>query len=109
MIREILSRYLSFYVISLDLKHFALIFYFPSIEEADWEQISNALNNACSMIHNYFSVWMSAGIGSPVEQPMLISRSYQEARQAAAHTSPEKPIAFLQGNRGRHRRIPQLF
>ena len=95
MIREILSRYLSFYVISLDLKHFALIFYFPSIEEADWEQISNALNNACSMIHNYFSVWMSAGIGSPVEQPMLISRSYQEARQAAAHTSPEKPIAFL--------------
>ena len=96
MIREILSRYLSFYVISLDLKHFALIFYFPSIEEADWEQISNALNNACSMIHNYFSVWMSAGIGSPVEQPMLISRSYQEARQAAAHPSPEKPIAFLQ-------------
>lgn len=96
MIREILSRYLSCYVVSLDLKHFALIFHFPSIEETDWEQISNALNNACNMIHNYFSVWLSAGIGSPVEQPLLISRSYQEARQAASHTAPEKPIAFLQ-------------
>lgn len=96
MIREILSRYLSCYVVSLDLKHFALIFHFPSIEETDWEQISNALNNACGMIHNYFNVRLSAGIGSPVDQPLLISRSYQEARQAAAQATPEKPIVFLQ-------------
>ena len=31
-----------------------------------------------------------------MEQPLLISRSYQEARQAAANTSPEKPVAFFQ-------------
>lgn len=96
MIREILSRYLSCYVVSLDLKHFALIFHFPSIEETDWAQISSALDNACSMIHNYFNVWLSAGIGSTVDQPLLISRSYQEARQTAAKTSPEKPVAFFQ-------------
>ena len=53
MIREILSRYLSCYVVSLDLKHFALIFHFPSIEETDWAQISSALDNACSMIDVY--------------------------------------------------------
>lgn len=96
MIREILSRYLSCYVVSLDLKHFALIFHSPSIEETDWAQISSALDNACSMIHNYFNVWLSAGIGSTVDQPLLISRSYQEARQTAAKTSPEKPVAFFQ-------------
>ena len=96
MIREILSRYLSCYVVSLDLKHFALIFHFPSIEEADWTQISNALDNACTMLHNYFSVWLSAGIGSPVDQPLLISRSYQESRQASAKTTQETPIAFFQ-------------
>ena len=95
MVREILSRYLSCYVVSLDLKHFSFFFHFPSVEETDWEQISKGLNNACSMIHNYFNVWMSAGLGGPVESPLLISLSYQESRQAAAMASPGQPVTFF--------------
>lgn len=95
MIREILSRYLPCYIVSLDLKHFSVIFHFPTSQDLDWDLISAALNNACSMIHNYFSVWFSAGLGSPVAQPMLISHSYQEARQAASLTSRETPLVFF--------------
>ena len=95
MVREILSRYLSCYVVSLDLKYFSIIFHFSTIEELDWDFISTALDNARNMIHNYFSVWLSAGLGGPAEQPMQISRSYQEARQAASLADKEHPISFF--------------
>lgn len=92
MVREILSRYLPCYVVSLDLKHFSLIFHFPAQEELDWNLVLEALHNACSMVHNYFSVWLSAGLGGPVDSPLQIARSYQEARQAAALTSESAPV-----------------
>lgn len=95
MIREILSRYLACYTVSLDLKHFSIIFHFSSPEDLDWKLIDSALNSACSMIHNYFSVWFSAGLGNPANQPMLISHSYQEARQAASLTTKEQPVVFF--------------
>ena len=44
------------------------------------------------MVHNYFNVTVLAGIGSPVEQPLKICESYQDARQAFGRTESTAPI-----------------
>ncbi len=92
MIREILARHLSCHVISLDLKHFAVIFCFQTAKDMDYPLILEAVSNARSMVHNYFNVWFSVGIGTAVDSPLRISSSYQEARMAFLATDADHPV-----------------
>lgn len=92
MIREILSKHLPCYVMSLDKRHFAVIFYFPTPEEDSFLALREAWDNTCHMVHNYFSVWLTAGIGGMVEEPLRINESYQEARQAFSLTDEAHPV-----------------
>lgn len=92
MVREILSKHLPCHVISLDMKHFAVIFQFPSDGEPDMTRIIEALSKANTMVHNYFNVWLSAGIGSAVDAPSKICDSYQDARMAFSSASQAHPI-----------------
>lgn len=92
MVREILGKHLPCYAISLDIKHFAVIFHVPSTEELDHQKILDALANADSMVHNYFNVWLSVGIGSVVDAPLKISESYQDARMSFNSATREHPI-----------------
>ncbi len=92
MVREILSKHLPCYVIPLDMKHFSVIFHFDEIEKNDSNLIKNAIDNACGMVHNYFNVWISMGIGSAVDHPLRINTSYQEARQAFSMADEAHPV-----------------
>lgn len=92
MIREILNKHISCHVISLDKVHFAVIFHFPTMESADISAISEGIGNACSMVHNYFNVWLTFGTGSAVDDPLKISTSYQEARQAFNMADQGNPV-----------------
>lgn len=92
MIREILTKHVNCYVISLDLKHFAVIFSFPDMKALDLSLIMDAVSNARSMVHNYFNVWFSMGIGMATDAPLRISSSYQEARAAFQAADAEHPI-----------------
>ncbi|ANU45394.1 DNA-binding response regulator [Enterocloster clostridioformis] len=84
MIREILTKYASCHVISLDKQHFAAIFCLDRQEELNSRVMDDAWENTCHMVHNYFSVELAVGLGTPVEDPLKINESYQEARQASA-------------------------
>lgn len=98
MIREILGKYVSCHVISLDKIHFAVITSFPTMETADMGLVREAQQNACSMVHNYFNVWLTIGTGSTVDDPLKISASYQEARQAfnlADRANPVVPFSRI--------------
>ena len=92
MIREILTKHLPCYVISLDMKRFSVIFHFADIEKYDNNLLKNAIDNACNMVHNYFNVWITMGLGSSADHPLKISESYQEARQAFSLTDREHPV-----------------
>lgn len=95
MIQEILSRHVPCHVISLDKIHFAVIYHFKTMEQFEPVVIREALENTCSMVHNYFSVWLTIGVGNMVDDPMKISGSYQEARQAFNLTSRSEPVVFF--------------
>lgn len=92
MVREILGKYQTCHVISLDKKHFAVIFCFEKDEEENFAVLSEAWDNARIMVHNYFSVWLTAGLGTAVDDPLKISESYQEARQAFTMAGKDTPI-----------------
>ena len=101
MVREILNKHVSCHVISLDKIHFAVIYQFRTMEESDTAIIREALLNACSMVHNYFNVWLTVGTGSAVDDPLKISASYQEARQAftlADRNNPVVPFSRITGD-----------
>lgn len=98
IIQDILSRHLSCHVISLDKKRFAVICLFPPREDADFSRVKSAMDNACSMVHNYFNVWLTIGIGGAVHDPMKISQSYQEARQAFSQADQKNPVLSFSHN-----------
>ncbi len=96
MIREILGKHLPCYVISLDLKHFAVIFHFKEESMAVGESMAQAWDDACRMVDGYFNVHVTVGLGSAVSQTSRISESYQEARQAFSLTSRQNPVATIE-------------
>ncbi|MCI8516751.1 MAG: AraC family transcriptional regulator [Hungatella sp.] len=91
MVRDILNRHMPCQVISLDMKHFSAVFHFPSDSDESQQKIAEALENAGTMVHNYFNVKLTAGIGSVVDSPLKISDSYQDARMAFSLASGENP------------------
>jgi two-component system response regulator YesN len=73
------------------MKHFSVIFHFPSVKEEDRKKMMDALNNAGTMVHNYFNVFLTVGIGSAVDAPLKISDSYQDARIAFTSATTKDP------------------
>ncbi|MBO5278720.1 MAG: AraC family transcriptional regulator [Lachnospiraceae bacterium] len=95
MIREILGKSLPCYVISLDLKYFGIILMLSGTE--DYKQlIAEALSHTFSMVHNYFNVDVLVTAGNPCPLPILISESYQEARQIFSMLDNEHRLLFYE-------------
>lgn len=97
MAGEIIGKHLPAYIISLDMKRYAVIFHLPSLSGYSEGAVRLALSNANDMVHNYFNVTVFTGIGTPVNHPLKISGSYQEARLAFARAGTETPIVFFSG------------
>lgn len=93
MTGDILNKHIPCYIVSLDIKHFSVIFYYADKQSFCRKELYEALTNARMMVHNYFNVTLTIGIGSVYENPLRISESYQEARQALTLTSLADPVA----------------
>ena len=100
MIKELGVKYMPVYAISLDVRHFALIFcYEKSPEEGNSsysEQITDILGSMSATLHNYYNVSLQCGIGNLVNAPQLICDSYQYSRQAFLTATKEAPIRFFE-------------
>lgn len=109
MVQEIASKYISCQVVSLDLKHFVIVFFMNQEQAADSiNVIAKALSHTCTMIHNYYNVTILAGVGPIVTEPMNITYSYTDARQTFANASADLPMAFYD-NATNTPKAPTLF
>lgn len=91
MVQEIMAKHTPCHIVSLDRKHFSIIIHYREQEE---QPDIHAALEGLSMINNYFNVKLTIGVGSPVDHPLKISQSYQEARQAFSLASPAEPIVY---------------
>lgn len=97
MLRELAGKYLPCYGLSLDTRHFALIFCY---EDAPCEQtaascikeLTKILNNIRETLTKYYNVSFRCGIGTPVGAPLAICDSYQCSRQACQMTKEASPV-----------------
>lgn len=82
MVENLVKKHAPCYMATLDTRHFCIIFKLDSrdfsIQKAD---IKTALNASFVMAHNYFNVNLCGYVGRPYDDPLLLSDSYQEARQ----------------------------
>lgn len=96
MASELSSKYIPCHVLSLDMKHFSIVFFLNDETAADYKNcVKNAIDQVAAMLFNYFSVSIYTSVGSLVHAPMQISSSFQDAKQIIAQAGPEKPILFF--------------
>ena len=94
--RELTAKYIPCHILSLDTKHFAIIFFLDKGMAGDYKAIiSNAIEQVSAMLHNYYSVMILASIGGVVNAPLQIASSFQDAKQIFSLTAPEKPVLFV--------------
>lgn len=97
MTRELISKYAACHVISLDTRHFSVIFFLcRKNAENPREIIRNALEQVSSMLFNYYSVTIHAGIGTMTQYPLQIASSFQDAKLVFSRTGDASPIIFAE-------------
>lgn len=98
MLREILVKYSPCHIVTLDVKHFAVIFYSRQNcpDDCSPSKIQAILLTVSETIRKYYNVSLSGGIGTYVTLPLEISDSFQQARQAASYTAPSNPVFCYQ-------------
>ncbi|RKM53840.1 response regulator [Butyrivibrio sp. X503] len=107
MAKEILSKHHNLSrVVSVDLRHFVVVFFFP--EDTDtliaMDEITDALDNARTMITGYFKSTITFGVGSAVTKTKDIAVSCDEALTALASSDEENPISRFDQIVGNNRR-----
>ncbi|MDO4293717.1 MAG: response regulator [Eubacteriales bacterium] len=97
LVRELAARYLPCHVLSIDTRHFAILFFLDGEAAQNARQrIRETVQQVSAMLYNYYSVCLFACAGSLVDRPVLIASSYQEARQAFSQVSREQPFLFTE-------------
>ncbi|ETP73133.1 response regulator (CheY-like receiver domain and AraC-type DNA-binding domain-containing protein) [Lachnospiraceae bacterium JC7] len=106
MTREIVERYAPCYIVSNDTEHFTILFFFtentPVAESMT--HIQEAVENAHTMINNYFNVSLRFGIGTAVSAPMEIHTTFEEAEAAEKEADHDAPIRLFSHIVGANRR-----
>lgn len=83
MAKDTLSATGESYIISLDLRHFAITLPILNTEDKAWQQkVIRQLQDMATLLDNYFNVNIVGGIGGAVTDPYLLRESYLAARKA---------------------------
>lgn len=93
MLREILKKYVSCYLVSLDTRHFAIIFALEN-EDGLYSSIRDGLEDAVSLLKSYFSIRITLGVGTAARLPSDIHISFEEAKKAEEISDEENPFVF---------------
>ena len=103
IIKELLVKYVPCYVLSLDTRHFSVIFFLTEEDARDYRQtIRHAVSHVSSMLFNYYNVNLCIGIGPMVLHPAQISSSYANAKQTLPLATSEAPVIFTEDNQKIH-------
>ncbi len=95
--RELISKHCACHVLSLDTRHFCVIFFLSEDSRKDYRNmILETLTQVSVMLFNYYSVTIHASVGAPVSTLYQVSVSYQDARQIFSRANADTPILFLE-------------
>ena len=93
--KELFAKYQRCHAITLDLRHFAIIFCYETDAVQAFHELNAILNSVNTTLHNYYNVSLYSGIGTLVNDPLAIAESYQYSRDAYSNTGSNKPTVFF--------------
>lgn len=93
MVKETCSRFCPCITVSIDLRRFAIIFCFDTDINTK-ETVKDSFEKTAAIIKNYFSVTLTAAVGSKVSDSIEISTSFFAARGAFSQKKKENSIIF---------------
>lgn len=97
MIKELSAKYMPVYALSLDTRHFALIFCSDRDSYNTYgTELYDILNGISSTLQNYYNVHLRCAIGCLVNTPQAICDSYQHSRQAYMALPSNENIVFFE-------------
>ena len=99
MLKELGGKYYPCFCLSLDTRHFALIFCFETGQTANLsygEELKGILTGISKTLTKYYNVSFHCGIGSLVDMPLAICDSYQYSRQANLSAEGKNAIVFFE-------------
>lgn len=114
MLKELSGKYRPAYGLSLDTRHFALIFCFGTgngdDEPDSWVPLmKTTLGSIRETLTKYYNISFRCGIGNLVDSPLAICDSYQHSRQACMDATPDQPIACFEDSAPRGLSIHASF
>jgi two-component system response regulator YesN len=99
MVRETVVKYLSCYIISLDTRHFAIIFCLKEQEVTGCRSLlEDVLKKATTIVQNYFSVQLRCAVGTVAEDPYRLYESFYASRLVFPAVDDEHAILFADTN-----------
>lgn len=97
MIKELATKYMPVYALSLDTKHFALIFCYNNDNSNNYgAELYDILKKISSTLQNYYNVCIRCAIGCLVNSSQAICDSYQHSRQAFMSMPATDNIVFFE-------------
>lgn len=95
MLEELLTKSISCNMLSLDIRHFALLIY-PEADSKDFiMELPKLLTKISASLKNYYSVTIQAGIGLIVSNPLSLCDSFQQARLAFMKADSNTPFLCI--------------
>lgn len=95
--RELIAKYIPCHVLSLDTKHFSILFFLDKERLQDYKAvIRNAIEQVSAMLYNYYSVTIYTSVGAAVNTPAQIATSFQDAKQIFFQVNAERPLLFVE-------------
>lgn len=97
MLREIIVKYIPAHVISLDLKHFAILFDISADQDLSsvFDSLKEIIGTLNETLHKYYNVNLRVGLGTAVAHTGEIAESYQHARQVFPLTDEAHPYLSI--------------
>ncbi len=99
MLKELAGKYRPCFCLSLDTRHFTLIFCYEAGQSDNLPygaELKEILANISETLTKYYNVSFRCGIGSLVDTPLSICDSYQCSRQASLSAESQCPIVFFE-------------
>lgn len=93
--KELFAKYHTCHAIMLDLRHFALIFCYETMDTSVLSELGSILASVSATLHNYYNVSLQSGVGIIVTDPLAIAESYQYSRDAFSNTDVRRPTVFF--------------
>ena len=95
MVNETVVKYLPCYIISLDTRHFAVIFCLKEEKASRWRGfVEDVLKKATTIVRNYFSVRLKCAVGTAVEDPYCLCESFSASRLIFPDVDEDQAILF---------------